>query len=214
MTAAAVRTLLVEDHAMLRRELRELVTRSPYVGEVVEAATFRQAMETRASSFGLLLLDISLPDGDGPDLIPYFRSHNPEAKVLVFTVHQSEVHTLQAIESGADGYVMKDDPDLLGRIDQVMNGRNPVDSRVAGYLLERFRSAHSGPVELTPREQQTLSGLARGMRYDELAAHMQVSVHTVPGYIKSLYRKLDAHSRGEAVYKASQMGLLSLPSAI
>ena len=210
MSGNDVRALLVEDHFLTRQELSVMLLNSPLIDELEAVGSVREAMCVKATGLDLLLLDISLPDGSGLDLIPHFRGQSSELKVLVLTVHQDETNTLQAIESGADGYTLKDDPQLLDHVAQVLSGRHPIDSRVTRHLLTEHRRPGDGAVSLTPREQQTLAGLARGLRYDELATHMQVSVNTVPDYIKSLYRKLDVHSRSEAVFEASRLGLIRL----
>ncbi len=181
----------------------------PRFGSVVTAHNFKQATEFARAEIDIVLLDIQLPDGDGLDLVPILRAANPNVKFLVFTILEDEHNTLKAIETGVDGYVVKDDPELIERIVSFVQGLNPIDSRVTKHMLSRLSVEHTAhAISLTPREQQTLNGLYRGMSYAQLATHMNVSQHTIPGYIKNLYRKLEVTSRSQAVYRATQLRLV------
>lgn len=207
----AIRVVVVEDHVMTRVELLALLGNDSRFNVVVTANNFASALAVSESArFDILLLDLQLPDGNGVELIPYFRAREPAMKVIALTVHHDASHALQAMEHGVDAYVLKDDEYLKEHIVSVWRGDHPVDSRVTGYLLNRLVNelpANSG--ELTPRELQTLSGLYRGLSYSQLAEHMNISINTVPGYVKNLYRKLGVNSRSQAVYRASQLGLLN-----
>ena len=208
---ALIRVVLVEDHALMRVELVDLLEadgRFAVVGSAQDWQSAKQlAMEVQAE---VLLLDLQLPDGDGLDLISHFKAAQPNIKVVVLTVHQDASHAVRAVAQGVDAYLMKDDVALPNHIADTIAGNHPLDPRVTGHLISRLTNVQpSDGLELTRREQQTLAGLQRGLSYAELAEHMNISVHTVPGYIKSLYRKLEVTSRSQAVYRATQLGILS-----
>ena len=208
--ATKLKILIVEDNTLMREELLQTFSLDTRFVQVLTASNFKQASELAGTDVDLVLLDIQLPDGDGLDLVPIFRNANNKTKILVFTIFEDEHNTIKAIEYGVDGYVVKDDPNLIERIVNAVNGLNPVDSRVTKHMLSRLSTSQSETsISLTPCEQQTLNGLYRGMSYAELATHMNVSHHTVPGYIKNLYRKLDVSSRSQAVYRATQLRLVN-----
>lgn len=209
MHNAPTRVLIVEDNTLMRTELQALFGQDPRFGEVHAASNFSNALSLAGQPCDVVLLDLQLPDGNGLELIPVLRAAQPNIKFLVFSVFADEAHTLQAIESGVDGYVVKDDPDLPGRVIEIMAGQHPLDARVAGHVIARLAVSQPAPgLDLTPRERQTLGGLYRGMTYAEIAQYLNVSNHTVPGYIKNLYRKLGVTSRSQAVFKATQLGLI------
>ncbi|MEM7220768.1 MAG: response regulator transcription factor [Pseudomonadota bacterium] len=204
-----VRVLLVEDHPLMREELQQAFAADRRVRVDGAAGSVRGARRLLGPEYDLALLDLQLPDGSGLELIEALRAAVPDIKIVVLTVHQDASHALQAVQHGVDGYVMKDDPQIVERIMQVMEGLHPVDARVTGYLMARVSRPQRTPEHgLTPRELQALCALYEGMSYKQIAEHLSVSPRTVPSYIKSLYRKLEVSSRGQAVFKAAQMGLI------
>ncbi len=205
-----IRIAIVEDHMLMRTELLELFAHDSRFEVVITAHNFNNALESSAASrFDVLLLDLHLPDGNGADLIRHFRAQQPDLKVVVLTVHHDASHALQAMEHGVDAYILKDDENLKAHIIAVSEGEHPLDPRVTGHLLSRLSAnqPHNAS-DLTPRELQTLTGLYRGMSYHQLAEHMNISHNTLPGYVKNLYRKLGVNSRSQAVYRATQLGLI------
>lgn len=134
-----------------------------------------------------------------------------------------EANVLASIEAGALGYIHKDStPESIAQtILQMRAGASPISPMIARRVLEKYKSDKSGreivrldstPIEapLSPREQQVLTFISRGLSYAEIARLQNLSVHTVQSHIKNLYRKLSVNSRGEAVYKAQSLGLLKV----
>jgi len=127
-------------------------------------------------------------------------------------VFGDDQHVIPALEAGASGYLLKDMPydDIGSMISLLLDGGAPISPIIAHKLLKRF---HSQPEEiiqnpLTKREQDVLLLMSKGFNYNETAAHLDITYHTVIGYVKIIYRKLAVHSKSEAVYEASAMGLL------
>ena len=201
--------LVVEDDPLMISELRMLFAGRPEYKRARFATSCREAQAYSAQSFDVLLLDLQLPDGSGLDLVAPFRAIKPSLVVLVFTVAADKNSTLRAMELGVNGYVLKDDPDIVGQVSAALQGHAPIDRRVTPHLVAKLaRRDLSHTVRLSAREQQTLDGLYHGLSYEAIANRMRVSPKTVPNYIKSLYKKLSVSSRSQAVYRGLELELL------
>ncbi len=221
-----MRIALVEDDPAVAADVaREL--RPPCRHRLAwQAASLEQASACLAHPFDVLLLDLGLPDGRGTQLIPQVRTQAPRAQVVAFTVFDDESNVLEAIEAGVDGYALKNTRGeaLLEVIDSVLRGESPISAAVAGFLLKRLRRseraaasasprASSRPPQaeaLTPREREVLEMLARGLSYQETANVLGIGASTVAHHVRSLYPKLYANSRSEAVFNALRDGLIRL----
>jgi DNA-binding NarL/FixJ family response regulator len=183
-----------------------------------------------------MLIDLGLPDGTGIDLIRSVSQRKPDVDIMVVTVFGDEQHVVSSIEAGATGYILKDSTpaDVISCIRLLRAGGSPVSPVVARSVLRAIRArmggagggtsgssssnttpntspARSSNAESNPlsaRETEILQLLAKGMSFNEIGEILGISPHTVTAHIKKIYRKLAVHSRGEAVYEASQMGLL------
>lgn len=208
---------IVEDDAAVRSAMRSVLSAAPGFDVVAEASSRKAAMAAISSvPFDIMLLDLDLNGESGIELIECCRRTN-QAKIIVISVLGDEETVIRAIEAGADGYVLKDSAfqDLPRLISRVLNGEAPLSPAVARHLLRRFRNRSpegdgQPSVSLSRRELQVLQELARGASNKEVAQKFDLSPHTVGDYVKSLYRKLNVSSRGQAVSKAVQEGLIRL----
>ncbi len=218
MTTENYRVLLIEDEPSTLDRLCRAVEAHPQLRVSGRAETVEDGKRAiREGGFDVLLSDLGFPDGSGIDLIRLARELQPEVEVMVITVFADERHVLAAIEAGASGYLLKDgDSSYIGEsILQLIAGGSPISAAIARHLLQRLKPAEpEEPVpdpeapRLTGREQQVLELVAKGFSYSEIASTLGISVNTVTSYIKQIYRKLSVNSRGEAVFEASQLGLL------
>lgn len=208
--------LIVEDSPDICHELDLLLKADPRFDCVFFASSVAEVTNTALPPFDVVLLDLQLPDGNGLDVLPWLRKAWPGLKCLVFTVLADEQSILRAMSLGVDGYVLKDDPQLPDKIVSLLRDEHPVDQRMTHYLIKHLKNspgsdllanAEVAPV-LNKRERDTLRCLYQGLRYSEIADHLNVSPATVPGYIKSLYKKLKVSSRGQAVFKGLEHKLL------
>jgi DNA-binding NarL/FixJ family response regulator len=216
---APTRVLIVEDDPALRAAMGRAVSADAELTLVADVGDWEGAERCiAASGHDVVLLDLDLRGRSALDLIPRAVRH---ARVLVITVLGDEASVLRAIESGASGYLLKDEllDDLTSSIHQVMQGEAPISAAVARHLLRQVQRRAIEPAleptlepdhALTPREHQVLTAFARGASYKEVAAECDISLHTVRDYVKTLYRKLGVHSRGEAVTKALRERLVDL----
>ena len=214
MSSEKTTVLIVEDEPEFRMRFKQIVESEPTLELVGAAANKREAQE---------LIDLGLPDGNGTDLIRQVSSKRPDVDIMVVTVFGDEQHVVAAIEAGATGYILKDSTaaDVVSCIRLLRAGGSPVSPVVARSVLRAIRNRMGGatgttrPGGATPdnnplsaRETEILQLLAKGMSFNEIGEILGISPHTVTAHIKKIYRKLAVHSRGEAVYEATQMGLL------
>lgn len=172
----------------------------------------------------IILMDIELPGKSGIETTIAVKELFPEIEVLMFTVFEDETKIFHAIQAGAAGYMLKDDPmERVGEgIRELRNGGAPMSQSIARIVLSFLRGksasgkkANPGhiiqePIEfnLSDRELELLQGLVQGETYQTLAKKMFISPHTVKTHIKNIYRKLHVHSRATAVRVALDQGLV------
>lgn len=230
------RVLVVEDDSTVRDFFAASVRRCSRLELVDAVGTLEAACKflRRDPWIDVLLTDLGLPDGDGLEIIRMATRLNPRCEPLVISMFGDEEHVLASIEAGALGYIHKDctPEDIAQVILEMKAGASPISPMIARKLLARYavlrtksqtsaqaQSSGAGstiqsqqPVggvrPLTAREQDVLSLIARGFSYAEVARLLSVSVHTVQAHIKSLYAKLAVHSKNEAVFEATRLGLL------
>lgn len=171
------------------------------------------------------LVDLGLPDMSGTEVIKHALRTCAESDVLVITVFGDDAHIIESVEAGATGYVLKDSSaaEIVDCIRTLRAGGSPVSPVIARKLLQRFRlesrvaiapavdvpaAVSTTKAVLTQRETEILSLLGKGLSFSEIGESLHISSHTVAQHIKKIYRKLAVHSRGEAVYEATQMGIL------
>jgi two-component system response regulator DevR len=212
---AVISIVLVDDHAILRQGIRSILERHPQMCIVGEAATSQEAMAVVASTRPrIVLLDLKLStssDTEGLELCKELTSTYPDTAVLVLTTFMDDHLVVRAIRSGASGYVIKDvdTRELVRAIQAVSRGESAFDSRSAAAMV-RSLNARS-PLEskqLTEREREVLSLLARGLSNRDIGKRLYVSETTAKFHVGNIIRKLNVSRRAEAVYAASKMGLI------
>lgn len=173
-----------------------------------------------AQQFDLALVDLSLADGHGVDVIATLAKLQPACTIVVSTIHDDDDNLFQALQAGAQGYLLKDHPihwlslQLLG----IADGQPPLSPPIARKLLRHFQSsAPAAPAQMTPtmapevglsaREREVLGLLAQGVRLADIGSNLGISRHTAGDHVKSIYRKLNITSRAEAALHARGLGL-------
>jgi DNA-binding NarL/FixJ family response regulator len=209
------RVLLVEDDEPLRDRFARILAAWPGGQLVAACATLAEAVQAlQGGRVDLLITDLRLPDGHGTQAIRLLRSLYPAAEAMVISVLADDATVIEAIEAGAAGYLLKDADsiELVEAIEELRAGRSPISSSIARIIVRRLGGAPAVPLAeaLTPRETEILWGIARGLTYAELAQQLGISKQTVPVHIKNVYRKLEATNRSEAVFNATQRGLIRL----
>ncbi|MGE5338573.1 MAG: response regulator [Gemmatimonadota bacterium] len=221
MSTEPISILIVEDEPEFRRRFTQIIENEPSMRLVGVASNKRDAQSLiEREEFDVMLIDLGLPDGNGTDLIRQVSQRRPDTDIMVVTVFGDEQHVVSAIEAGATGYILKDSTpaDVISCIRLLRAGGSPVSPVVARSVLRAIRNRMGGSSTRSPtapennplsaRETEILQLLAKGMSFNEIGEILGISPHTVTAHIKKIYRKLAVHSRGEAVYEATQMGLL------
>lgn len=215
------RIAIVEDDPTVREHFIELLSDQDGLDLAWIASNLTKARDqlSQRQQPDLILLDIGLPDGNGLDFIPVIRDLS-DTKVLIVTSFGDRETVVGAIRAGADGYLLKDSSvgQILDGIEATLAGGAPVSAAAAVYLLDRLRREPELDVGevveedsgLTPREIELLEQFAKGESYKQAARSLGISPLTVGNHVKSIYRKLAVHSRGEAVYEAMKTGQLKI----
>lgn len=216
-----LRVLIVDDDPAVLQPFAAAVEAADDMQVVGRAATLAQGLHLlRNTRPDVLLVDLGLPDGDGTALIAEAAHSLPDCEAMVVTMFGDEAHVLAAIEAGATGYLLKDasPAEIVGQLRVLRAGGSPISAVIARQMLRRSAAwaqaqRHAtgpadGDASLSPREREVLALCAKGYSYEEIAPLLAVSRHTVTTFVKRIYRKLQVHSRTEAVYEARRMGLL------
>ncbi|HEX4042234.1 MAG TPA: response regulator transcription factor [Xanthobacteraceae bacterium] len=213
-----IRTAIVEDDPALRKMLVALLQADPDYAVVAEFAEGKTAIAALSNlSLDIVLVDLGLPDISGIDVIRTVKALSPACSALVVTTFGDEKTVTAAIEAGADGYLLKGTAleELKRDIHALRDGGSPLSPMIARKLLNRMHGMASaaaldagGEAALTPREREILEMIAKGFSYAETSAICAISTATVHSHLKRIYRKLEVHSKTEAVYEARRRSLI------
>ena len=218
-----LRVVILEDDAETRTRFGAAVARDPAMHLVAEFARASDALAwLEKNELDVLITDLGLPDLPGLAVIAYCANRHARADILVISMYEDEQHVICSLEAGASGYLLKDslDDEIASRIRELRAGGAPMSPVIARLVLKRFRPVRetgqtleidNSWVRPTPRELLMLTRIAQGFSYAEIAKLENISKHTVHAHIKNVYSKLAVHSRTEAVFEASRLGLISPP---
>lgn len=204
------RVLFVEDHTVLRESLRVALERGglEVVGEAADGV--EAVLAARALRPDVVLMDISLPNQDGIEATRQIRAGQPETQVVILTMFADGSTLQQAIRAGAAGYLVKDctTAEIIAMVRAVAAGEVAISRGVARSMLGVDGRARE-PV-LTERETEVLQELAQGATTAQAAARLFISQKTVRNHLASIYEKMDARDRTQAVLQGLRMGIISL----
>jgi two-component system, NarL family, response regulator DevR len=214
------RILLIEDHASFRQTLALVFDQQPEFEVVAQAGTLaeaRQAMDGSEADLGVI--DLSLPDGQGTELIEELREANPDFAALVLTASLERTDHARAIEAGAAGILHKsadvdailDATRRLGEGETLLSEDELISLlRLAGRDREEEVEARASIEQITPREKEVLRKLAEGLSNKEIAATLHMSIDTERTHMMNILNKLGVHSRLQALVFAARHGLVEI----
>ena len=208
----SVRVLLADDHRMLRDGLRRSLEEHglEVVGEAgTGEETVRLAEELRPE---VILMDVTMPLLDGVEATRLVRARLPECQVVMLTMHADSSVMTRAIQAGAVGYLVKDcsADDVVAVVRMAAKGDTVSPELASSMLAEVQRTADDGPAVISAREDEVLQLVADGLSLPEVAERLFISVKTVKNHLASIYQKLDARDRTQAVLQAVRMGIIRL----
>jgi DNA-binding NarL/FixJ family response regulator len=199
---------IVEDNVEIREGLAVLINGSDGFHCVATFANAEDALvDLLKARPDVVLMDINLPRMSGIECTRKLKQIQPGLPVMVLTVYDDDDKIFDSLAAGASGYILKKTPPakLLEAIVELHNGGSPMSSRIARKVVETFRSTEVSSKDtenLSKRELEILSYLAKGYQYKEIAETLFISIETVRTHIRNIYEKLHVRSRSEAVLKA------------
>jgi DNA-binding NarL/FixJ family response regulator len=206
-----IRVMVVDDHPIVRQGLVSVLSDEDDLEVVGEAGSGREAVAHAARLRpDVVLLDLEMPDMDGIEAIPGLLAAAPGLGVLVFTAYDTDERVLGAVRAGARGYLLKGaSADEIARgIRTVHAGGSYLEPRVASRVIAEIASPRRTVLALSPRELEVLKLVAEGLPTKQIAASLSISERTVKFHVNSIFHKLGAENRAQAVALAAQRGLL------
>jgi DNA-binding NarL/FixJ family response regulator len=177
--------------------------------------------ELRLQSFDLALVDLGLPDGSGHEVLNALRELQPQSISVVVTIHDDDEHLFPALQAGAFGYLLKEQPQdlLVAQLHRIAQGEPPLSPSIARRVISYFTQAQTrrslqvqaleDQIALSERENDVLLRVSKGFTLPEIAKQLSISRHTVADHVKQIYRKLGVSSRAEAALEAVRRGMIS-----
>jgi DNA-binding NarL/FixJ family response regulator len=214
--ARTARVLIADDQTLFRRGLARLLEEDSRIALVGEAKDGLDAVQKAAAlEPDVVLMDLRMPGLDGPEATEQIIRKNPAVKVLILSTFEADNYVLQALRSGASGYILKDaEPAAIASsIMAVMSGERVMAGPVANRVLDMLTGA-SSPKEfydgLTAREVEILKLMAKGQANKQIAFNLKISEKTVRNHISHIYEKLQIYDRAQAVLYAVRKALVEL----
>jgi DNA-binding NarL/FixJ family response regulator len=222
-----VRIVIVDDHALFRVGIRQILEREPDFEIVAEADDARSAMDAAfATNPDVILMDLSLPSPGGIETTQRVKRELPAAAIVVLSTEEDEDALFDAIKAGAAAFILKDiaPEDLVMIIRRVVAGEYLINDKVfarpavASRVLKEFRELavygqEAAPIfaPLSPREVEILDNIAQGMTNKQVAYALSISEQTVKNHMSSILRKLSVNDRTQAVVYAMRQGWIRMP---
>jgi len=212
----AIRVLIVDDHTIVRKGIRALLTEIAGIEVVGEAADGQEAV-VQASSLrpDVILMDLAMPQMDGIEATRQIKTSQPESRILVMTSFATDDKVLPAIKAGALGYLLKESApeDLVQAIHQIHRGEPSLHPTIARKILQEITDPSDRPPTpdpLTKREAEVLLLVAQGLSNQDIARKLHISDPTVRSHVSNIMSKLHLATRIQAALYALREGLVSL----
>ncbi|SCY07023.1 two component transcriptional regulator, LuxR family [Nitrosospira sp. Nl5] len=208
-----MRILIVDDHAIVRQGLRQILTESDGAIVIKEADCGAEAIrQIREGVWDVVVLDISLPDRNGIDTLKQIKKEYPKIPVLMLSMHEEGLYAIRALKAGASGYITKQSApgELMAAIHQVARGRKYLTATLAEAMADSLGTNYEQPLHetLSDREYQTLCLIASGKSLTDVAEEMCLSVKTVSVYRGRLLEKMKLKNNAELTHYAIKNGLV------
>ncbi len=212
MSDMTIKIFLLDDHEMVRRGLRDILTTEDDLEVVGEAGTVTEGVKGIVElKPDVALVDVVLPDGNGVEVCEALARHAPDVRILVLTSFSDDDTLFAAINAGAAGYVLKrvGSSELVRSVRGVHAGQSLVDPRLTDRMFDRLRSGQSDDEErmseLTERERGLLELVAEGLTNRQIGDRLHLSEKTVKNYVSTMLKKLGMDTRTEAAVFATQL---------
>jgi NarL family two-component system response regulator LiaR len=214
-----IRILIADDHAVLREGTRKLLEEEPDMEVVAEALDGEEAVQLATELMpDVVLMDIAMPKVDGIEATKQIKRECPDVNVLILSAYDDDQFVFRLLQAGASGYLLKSvhSQELVAGVRAVNHGESVLHPAIARKVLSRFVITHaeppakSTPGGLTEREIELLRLMTRGLSNKEIASEVSLSIRTVQGHLRRIFKKLGVHSRTEALIYALKEELVTL----
>ncbi|MEW6054642.1 MAG: response regulator transcription factor [Nitrospirota bacterium] len=208
-----IRILIADDHAIVRRGLKEIISETPDMLVAAEAESGYAAIQkVEENNYDVILLDISMPGKNGLDILKQIKRKNPKLPILMLSVHPEEQYAVRSFRAGASGYLTKGSaPDeLIAAIRKISKGGKFVNASLAERLVYELEPYNDKPRHqmLSDREYQVMCMFASGKTLKEIAEELALSIQTISTYKTRILDKMGMHSIAEVIRYAVQYGLV------
>lgn len=199
-----IKILIADDHSIVRRGVRDILTELPFPFEVYESENANSTLRVISNQkIDIFILDISFPDGNGLEILTHIKNLQPNAKVLFLSMYPEEQYARRAIKNGAFGYLTKDSAptELVAAIQSIISGKKYVTSTLAQILVDDLISPTSKELHntLSDREFQVLLEIANGKKINNIAQDLHLSPKTVSTYRARIFDKLKISTTAELI---------------
>ncbi|EKR98570.1 response regulator receiver domain protein [Leptospira mayottensis 200901122] len=209
---------IIEDNQHTALNLQELLSNSSDFQFLEHYPDSQKAIEGIQRNIpDIVILDIGLPGKNGLECLKELKEKTPNTKYVIFTVFEDEEKIVEAIQGGVSGYLLKDtSPELfLAELKVIVLGGAPLTPRIADKIIREFTKKEENqnpPIQntlgLTKRQLQILNFVALGMTVADIADELDISSHTVSRHIEKIYKKMEVHSKSEAIIRGRRMGII------
>ncbi|MBW7996512.1 MAG: response regulator transcription factor [Candidatus Glassbacteria bacterium] len=209
-----IRILIADDHPIVRKGLREILTETKDVFDVHEAENGPDVLDRLdGGKYDVLVLDISMPGLSGLDVLKQVKKRNKSIPVLILSRHPEQQYAVRSIRAGADGYLTKESApqELSNAIQKVARGGKYVSSSMADQLVDYLKddSSKRPHEKLSDREFQVMQMIATGKTVGEIAGEMSLSVNTISTYRMRVLEKMNLENNAQIMYYAMKEGLIN-----
>lgn len=212
MQTKKTRILLADDHSVVRRGFRMILSAQPDMEVAGEVTNGREAVEAaEALKPDVVVMDVSMPELNGIEATRRISDVSPHTRVLALSMHKDSVYVREILRAGARGYLLKDasDTDLVNAVRSVARGDGYLSPAVSDAVLSDYRKHVTNPIDLlSTREREVLQLIAEGKTNKEIANALNLSVYTIEAHRGRIMEKLNLHSAGELVRFALRNGLI------
>ncbi len=220
--AKKIRVVLADDHAVVRKGIREFLEDEDDIEVVAEAENGAQAVALAETHHpDVLVLDIQMPEMTGIEAARHIKAADPHTNILVLTAYDDDPYIFAMLQTGASGYVLKNAPssELVRAVRAVARGDSALDPAVTAKVMAQLTSGKPAGAQevvenLTPRELDTLRLAAKGLTNRAIGQSLGISNRTVQGHLANIFGKLNVTTRTEAVLLAMKQGWLTLDEAV
>jgi DNA-binding NarL/FixJ family response regulator len=208
-----IKIIIADDHSIVRRGLKQILAGTPDMVVTGEANNSLELMDQlKENEFDLLILDITMPDMSGLDVLKKINEMYSGLPVLILSMHPEEEFAIESIRKGASGYVTKESApeELINAVRQVYSGRKYVSPSLAEKLAANLKTDKEKPIHfsLSGRESQVMIKISKGMQLSDIAKELNLSAKTISTYRASVLKKMKMKSNAELTMYAVKNNLV------